>query len=76
MRKLVFRLKISVSVKQMFRHTWILRASDLDSDISLRFRFGHQRQVNHLCPALKTRMKTITDSQDIDCITRLDTNDN
>ena len=55
---------------------WILRASDSDSDISLRFRFGHQQQVNCLCPALSTRMKTITDSLDIDCITGLDTSDN
>ena len=55
---------------------WILRASDSDSDISLRFRFGHRRQVNRLCPALNTRMKTITDSLDIDCITRLDTGNN
>ena len=55
---------------------WIMRASDSDSDISLRFRFGHQRQVNHLSPALNTRMKTITDSLDTDCITGLDTGDN
>ena len=47
-----------------------------DSDISLRFRFGHRQQVNRLCPALNSRMKTITDSLDIDCITRLDTGDN
>ena len=46
--------------------------SDSDSDISLRFRFGHWWQVICLCPALNTRMKTITD---IDCITRLDTCD-
>ena len=55
---------------------WILRASDSDSDISLRFRFGHQQQLNCMCPVLNTRMKTITDSLDIDCITRLDTGDN
>ena len=54
----------------------ILSASDSDSAISLRFRFGHWRQVNHRCPALNTRMKTITDSLDIDCITGLDTSDN
>ena len=53
---------------------WILRASD--SDISLRFRFGHRRQVNRLCPALNTRMKTITDSLDTECITGLDTSNN
>ena len=32
--------------------TWILRASDRDRDISLRFRYGHWREVNHLCPSL------------------------
>ena len=53
---------------------WILRASDSDSDISLRF--GHWRQVNCLCSALITRIKTITDSLDIDCLTGLDTGDN
>ena len=55
---------------------WILRASDSDSDISLRFGFGHREQVNRLCPALNTRMETITDSLDIDCITRLDPGNN
>ena len=54
---------------------WILRASDSDSDISLRFRFGHREQVNRLCPVLNTRIKTITDSLDIDCIAGLDTGD-
>ena len=53
---------------------WILRASD--SDISHRLRLGHRRQVNHLCPALNTRMKTITDSLDTECITGLDTSNN
>ena len=47
-----------------------------DSDISLRFRFGHHWQVNRLCQALNTRMKTITDSLDIDRISGLDTGDN
>ena len=60
----------------METYWWILRASDSDSDISLRFRFGHRRQANRLCSALNTRMKTITDSLDIDCITELDTSDN
>ena len=47
------------------RDKWILRASDWDSDNCLRFRFGHWQQVNCLCPALNTRMKTITSSLDL-----------
>ena len=62
--------------KYALSQKWILRASDLGSDISLRFRFRHRRKVNRLCPALNTRMKTITDSLDIDCINGLDTIDN
>ena len=41
--------------------------SDSDLDIG--------DNLNHMCPVLNTRMKTITDSLDIDCITGLDTGD-
>ena len=68
--------KLTVVQMAYATHSQTLRASDSDSDISLRFRFGQQQQVNHLCLALNTRMKTIRDSLDIDCITGLDTGDN
>ena len=31
-------------------YDWILRASDRDRDISLRFRYRHPGQINHMCP--------------------------
>ena len=43
------RIQISRFNKMLF--LWVLSASDCDSDNWLRFRFGHQRPLNHWCPS-------------------------
>ena len=40
----------SMNPKTWMLELWILRVTDRDRDFSLRFRYRHLWQVNHLCP--------------------------